>query len=306
MKILCINVRKGMGDQIIFLPYIHAIAKKFNSPISLLAKESSRANELFEDDDNFNQIITLKKSMDGISGMIELVRELKKNNFDKIFIFNSSLRYNIVARLAGIKSIYQYPLFLKKDNIIHSAKIFTQNITNNVVNTEPTLHIKENENTDKSLKHICLGISASGPTKRWDIKNYIKLAKEIDKRTKCKFYLAGGKNDIELIDRFKEAFGNKNLVSFEKMSIKETLKYISACDLYIGNDTGWAHMSVSLKVKAITIFCDSPVAAYGSYSKKMITVEPDGIPKGTTTHDTLGKDKVSFETVLKETIKIIN
>ena len=154
MKILCINVRKGMGDQIIFLPYIHAIAKKFNSPISLLAKESSRANELFEDDDNFNQIITLKKSMDGISGMIELVRELKKNNFDKIFIFNSSLRYNIVARLAGIKSIYQYPLFLKKDNIIHSAKIFTQNITNNVVNTEPTLHIKENENTDKSLKHI--------------------------------------------------------------------------------------------------------------------------------------------------------
>ena len=63
--------------------------------------------------------------MDGISGISKLVNELKKNNYEKNFIFNSSLRYNIVARLAGIKSINQYPLFLKKDNIVHSAKIFT-------------------------------------------------------------------------------------------------------------------------------------------------------------------------------------
>ena len=65
------------------------------------------------------------------------------------------------------------------------------------------------------------------------------------------------------------------------MNIKETLQYISNCDLYIGNDTGWAHISVALKVKALTIFCDSPVAAYGSYSSKMITVEPEGEMKGT-------------------------
>ena len=53
------------------------------------------------------------------------------------------------------------------------------------------------------------------------------------------------------------------------MSIKETLQHISNCDLYIGNDTGWAHISVALKIKALTIFCDSPVAAYGSYSSRM-------------------------------------
>ena len=47
MKILCINVRKGIGDQIIFLPYIHAISKKFKSSISLLAKKNSKAEELF-------------------------------------------------------------------------------------------------------------------------------------------------------------------------------------------------------------------------------------------------------------------
>ena len=32
-----------------------------------------------------------------------------------------------------------------------------------------------------------------GPTKRWDVNNYIKLAEKINKKTKCKFYIAGGK-----------------------------------------------------------------------------------------------------------------
>ena len=90
------------------------------------------------------------------------------------------------------------------------------------------------------------------------------------------------------------------------MNIKETLQYISGCDLYIGNDTGWAHISVALNVKALTIFCDSPVSAYGSYSSKMFTIEPEGIPKGTTTHNTLGKDKISFDEVCKRSIEILS
>ena len=90
------------------------------------------------------------------------------------------------------------------------------------------------------------------------------------------------------------------------MNIKETLKYISSCDLYIGNDTGWAHISVALNVKAVTIFCDSPVAAYGSYSSNMFTVEPEGTLKGTTTHDTLGKNKISFEDVYSQSIQLLS
>ena len=47
--------------------------------------------------------------MDGFNGMFKLSSELKKRDFSKVFIFNSSLGYNVISRLAGIKSIYQYP-----------------------------------------------------------------------------------------------------------------------------------------------------------------------------------------------------
>ena len=307
MQILIIQPKMGIGDMIIYLPYIHAISKKYKKSVSILVKENSRAKELLAEDNHINEIIHLEKNMDGMKGIFKLSKELKKRNFDKIFIFNSSLRYNLIARLAGIKSIYQYPLFKSKDNIVHSAKIFTEDIINEVVSTEPNLIIKKKDNNlDRSFKHICFGISASGPTKRWNINNYIKLAEKINKKIKCKFYIAGGKNDIDLINKFKNSRVGKDSLSFEKMNIKETLQYIANCDLYIGNDTGWAHISVGLNVKALTIFCDSPVSAYGSYSSKMFTIEPEGITKGTTTHDTLGKDKISFDEVYNQSIQILN
>ena len=306
MKLLLVQVRYGMGDIILAgLPYIHALSKKFNSKISLLVKESSRASDLFADDDHVDEIITLKNDMDGMRGIFKLTKELKKRNFDKIFIFNSSLRYNLVARLAGIKFIYQYPLFLKKDNIINSCKIFTESITNQIVSTEPNLIIKKtNNNLDKNFS-ILLGLSASGSDKVWGIENYIKLAEEISKKKKCKFYLAGGENDTDLINQFKNSAVGKNSFSFEKLKIKETLPIIKNCNLYIGNDTGWGHIAVALKIKAIMIFFNSPVN-YASYSKLITTVEPEGIEKGTTTHNTYGRDNISFNEVLSKSLKLIN
>ena len=306
MKILIIQQRYGIGDLIIFLPYIHAISKKFNTRISLLVKESSKASDLLADDDHIDEIIILDKEKDGLSGFFKLSNELKKRKFDKVFIFNSSLRYNLIAKFSGIKSIQQYPLFRSKDNIVYSAKIFTENAIDETVSTEPNLKIKNTiNNFDKSLKHICLAISASGPTKRWDIHNYIELCQELKKNQKCKFYIAGGTNDIDLINQFKNSDVGKNCESFEKLSIKQTLPIIKNCNLAICNDTGFAHIACALGVRTLTLFMDSPVMAYGKYSSRMSVIEPEG-EQNSTVHDTLGKDKISFQKVLAKASQMLN
>ena len=68
-----------------FLPYIHAISKKFKTPVSLLAKDNSKAKDIFEEDNHVNEIIILENRMDGVSGIIRLTKEFQKRNFDKIF-----------------------------------------------------------------------------------------------------------------------------------------------------------------------------------------------------------------------------
>ena len=297
MKILIIQQRYGIGDLVIFLPYIHAISKKFKTKVSLLVKGSSKASDLLSNDESIDEIIILDKDKDGIKGFFKLSNEIKKRNFDKVFIFNSSLRYNLIAKFSGIKSVFQYPLFRSKDNLVHSAKIFTENVTGEIISTEPNLNIESIDEFDKNIKHIVLGISASGVTKRWDIQNYIKLAQELKKKHKCKFYLAGGTEDIDLIRKFKDSSVDDKCESFEKLTIKETLPIIKNCDLVVSNDTGFAHIACALKVKTLTLFMDSPVMTYGKYSSLMEVIEPVG-EKNTTVHDTLGGKRISFDEVL--------
>ena len=88
------------------------------------------------------------------------------------------------------------------------------------------------------------------------------------------------------------------------MYIKEYLPIIKNCDCYIGSDTGFAHLSVALGVKALTLFMDSPVMAYGKYSERMSVIEPEG-EKNTTSHDTLGSERISFEKTLLKAKEIL-
>ena len=318
MKVLVIQPKIGMGDMVIYLPYIHAISKKYQNPISNLVKENSRANQLLLDDKHIDEIIILDRtkdnsgSHDGLSGFFKLSKEIKSKNFDKVFIFNSSLRYLLISKIAKIKNISQYPLFRKKDNIVTSAKIFTENELNAIVSTEPKLNINQGridnakQNFSNEYKHVCLGISASGPTKRWDINNFIKLCSKINNKIPTKFYLAAGNNDKDLINQLIKSEIGSNCVSFENLKISEAMPIIKNCNLYIGNDTGWLHIASALGLKCLALFMDSPVQAYGKYSKNINVIVPEGQTEQTTTHDTLGADKISFEKVFNKSIELLN
>ena len=81
MNILIIQSRMGIGDMVIFLPFIEAISKKYNSPITLLIKESTKAKEYTKNLNFLKNIIYLKRGNindehSGISGFFKL-----KNGF---------------------------------------------------------------------------------------------------------------------------------------------------------------------------------------------------------------------------------
>jgi len=113
MKILAIQNKMGIGDTVIFLPFIKAISKKFQVPVSLLVKKNSRAKEFLIYTNYIDEIIHLERDNkvnqkhDGLKGFFKLASDIKTYNFNKVFIFNSSLRYNLISRLAGIKEIFQ-------------------------------------------------------------------------------------------------------------------------------------------------------------------------------------------------------
>ena len=85
MKVLVVQNRRGIGDLIIYLPYIFYISEKFATPVSLLVQKNCRAEELIGNDPRISQIIILdrddeKKSGEhyGIKGSINCIFCFKK------------------------------------------------------------------------------------------------------------------------------------------------------------------------------------------------------------------------------------
>ncbi len=308
MKVLVIQQRYGIGDMVIFSPYIQAISKKCGVPVSILAKKSSKASEIFSEDNSVNEIIDLEKSLDTIRGFFKLSKILKEKNFDRVYIFNGSLRYNLIAKHAGIKSIFQYPLFTSKDIIFQTAKIFTENSIGEIVDTQPSIKTDKKKSGmifDKNYKHIILGLSASGETKRWGVNNFVKVTNKVSKEYKCKFYLAGGSADQKIIDEFINKSESKNFFSLTNLNIKEIISIIKYADLYLGNDTGFMHISSALGVRCIGIFIDSPAYAYSGYTKNIEAIVPRGETINSTTHNTNGRDKISLDDVIQKVLEYI-
>ena len=151
MKILVIQNKMGVGDMVIYLPFIKAISEKFNTPVSILVKESSKAEQFLKDSNTINKIIILERNNklkngkhDGLIGFFNLIRDIKHHNFDKVFIFNSSFRFNLISQIAGIKNIYQYPLLQKKNqHVIEAAKeLLRKNISLNI-KSDPEILIND-------------------------------------------------------------------------------------------------------------------------------------------------------------------
>ena len=112
-------------------------------------------------------------------------------------------------------------------------------------------------------------------------------------------------DEVNLYTARKEHLLRPLIDIFEKMSISETLPIIKSCNLYLGNDTGWLHLASALDLKCIALFMDSPALSYGRYSRNINIITPKGFTEETTTHDTLGKDKIDVETVYTKTIQML-
>ena len=320
MKILVIQNRMGIGDNIIFLPYIEAISKKFSVPVSLLIKRSSKVDQYLDNATYLDKIFFLERDNkkngkhDGIIGSFRLAQDLKKNKFDKIFIFNSSLRFYLIAKLANIKEIYQYPLFKKTNqHIIQPARDLLKESLGIVIKNNPQIKINNDLikkaitefNINSNDLNILLGIGGSGPTKRIPAKIFLSVIEKINNLKNCKFFLATGKKNEEqeiLNEIINSKFKNK-CIALNNLSIAETLPIIKNCSVSICNDSSFSHLSSALGIKTITLMADTPLI-YGSYSSNMYPIIPNG--ETTVSHNTLGKDKIDPEKIFNKLISIIN
>jgi heptosyltransferase II len=320
MKILAVQNRMGIGDMVIFLPFIEAISKKFSTPVSILVKENSKASQFLENNKYIDKIIILDRnkskngSHDGLKGFFRLINELKKYNYDKVFIFNSSIRFNLISRLSSIKEIYQYPLFQKKNqHIIKTAQNFLKNKINLDIESNPKILINDSSvdrakseyKINKNQLNILLGIGGSGQTKRIPFEIFLKFMRLVSAKHDCKFFLATGKSKEEqiILNKILDSEFKSKIFSLDNLELKKTLPIIKNCNIAVCNDSSFSHLSSALDIETIVLMSDTPLL-YGSYSPKMHPIIPDG--ENIVTHNTRGKNKINPNKIFEKLNNILN
>ena len=307
-KGLIIQTRPGVGDLCMFLPYIQQI-KEHNKDFAftLVTKKRTAAKQILKYDQSINQIVyledeTIATTKSKINNFFKLLNFIKKNNFSKIYIMHFSIFWFLLAKISGIKNIYKYGI-LKKNVDIHLNALEQNKRWLQDPNLSSQTKIVYPQNNSKNNNQIIIGIGSSGPTKKWPTENYIELIKKINDKN-IKFYLAGGNNEIEnqiankIINEIKE----NRIESLCSLSIEEIMPIINSSKLYVGNDTGFMHLSAGLNIPAIGLFGDSPLS-YANYTKNILPIIPENFK--TVGHNSRAINKITVNQVLNEVKKFI-
>jgi len=280
----------GLGANLLHLSYCHQVAKKYG-PVTIITL-CKNLEEALSDDPLIEKVYYLEKYNKKLINTFKLSQILKKFNFTNLLIFYPSLRIYISAKLAGIKNIFAYKFFEKKNlHLVKAAKILTEKFlgvddcqteTNFVIENKK---IEKINNEFKNSFKIVIGAGSSGPTTRWGSDNFAKLINKLNENDDYIFFILCGPNEKTIEDEIINKLNKKNYIKLSDKKIIEVVPYLCACDMYVGNDSFGSHISAQSGKKSIVFLLDSP-KAYTDYSKNFFRLIPEGFNIDDITHNT--------------------
>ena len=294
---------KGLGANLLHLSYCHQIAKKYG-PVSLITL-CPNLNKILNSDPLIKEVFYLDKYHKKFFDLFKLAKFLKEFNFENIFIFYPGLRQFLSCKIAGIKNIYHYPLFNKKNlHLVNAAKKFTEkSLKIENCPTETKIFIDQSKIEKYKLsdrKKIILGIGSSGPTTKWGYDNFASLINELNKIGDYYFYLLCGSDEENGAKKIINQIEKKNCESLSSKDVSEIIYYIYLSDIFIGNDSFGHHVACQMNKPSFVILLDTP-KAYSDYSKNQYRLTPPNIDINDISHDSaLDPNSITTEMILNK------
>ena len=295
----------GLGANLLHLSYCHQIAKKYG-PVTIITL-CKNLEEALSDDPLIEKVYYLEKYHKNLINIFRLSKILKEFNFTNLLIFYPSLRIYISAKIAGVKNLYAYNFFKKKDlHLVKAAKSLTEKFLNTDNCQTETNFVINNQKIEKiniefkNVFKIVIGAGSSGPTTRWGSINFSKLMNKLNENGEYIFFILCGPNEKEIENEIIDNLKKKNYVALSNKKISEVTPYLCACDMYVGNDSFGSHISAQSGKKSIVFLLDSP-KAYTDYSKNFFRIVPEGFNIEDITHDTKADPNlISVDNVIKK------
>lgn len=99
---------------------------------------------------------------------------------------------------------------------------------------------------------VALGIGAQSPGRRWPLERYAAVIEELSNQFQVHTVITCSPSDHEQASQIAAALSTQSIIS-DGAAIRETCALLERCDLFIGNDTGAAHLAAAMECPTIVI-----------------------------------------------------
>ena len=185
--------------------------------------------------DTFVKLINADKKI-GSVGDLSNIKKWQKNISDNY--------YDILAP-AKVELIFEF----------NRNREFFENILDTKIDIQkPTIRLQNKKlNVDLPNNYAILFIGASASFRKWNIKNFVKIAKYLKESYGYNLVLCGGPSDIKEAIEFKKYFKDEYLDLVGKTSLVDLLHVIYNGNLMIANETSAPHFAVALEMENVFV-----------------------------------------------------
>ena len=298
MEICVFCTSPKLGDIILHLPFVKAIAKHYNVNVTLCINQNINIGKILQKQNYISSVIEnpFRKGRFFFSDIFNLSKKLNEKNIDCAFILEKTKGPAIACNLARVKKIYgfgigsqkyfveKFPIlnrndlrynytrqsikFLSKHNIScdFNGKFF-------VLDQGEDNLLKEYENLTKPW--VCFAVDSTEVNRVWPQKNFAELAdKLIDQNFAKTIFVINYENHKKYFDEIiKNSKYSSQFVNCKHLNRSEIIRLIDVCDFFVGIDSGPSCVAGALQKKTFCII--GPTDATLPRFNSMIKIKSD-------------------------------
>jgi len=291
-----------LGDTVLTLPLLSEIKRRFpGGKLTLLCAPVGR--EILASHPDIDEIIVDdKRRVDaGLSGLRRKAKILRSKDFTLAISPHRSFRSALLLLLARIpyrvgfrqsKGAFLFHTLANRDPLRHDVLRNLSILEALGISTEDCRHVidlplipdsKEKirrllDSAGIDLNQTLVGINAGSvwATKRWSPDSFAVLIRRLKQDLDCQIILFGGPEDAAIVAKIRELCGTSVAMLAGKTALCDLPAAVSACHLFITNDSGPMHIAVARGVPVVAIFCaTTPSLGFYPYSSKAVVVEKE-------------------------------
>jgi ADP-heptose:LPS heptosyltransferase len=279
-KILIITL-SNIGDVVLTFPAIDIILNDYPDA-SVDVVVGPKAKSILEGNPFFNEVIVYDKKEKPLAQLAWILSRAVKG-YDLVIDFRQTA---MPLFFLGSK---RTPVFIRPKNVNHMrnkhiARLATIHKTDSRIKAKKALHLPPELDLTKLLPlriieqgYVVIAPGSASEEKCWDAKKFAELADHLFREHKMNTVIVGDNNDSLAVAKMVRHMGTIPLNLCGKTDLVALADVLKSSRLFIGNDSGIAHIASYIDVPVIALFGPHCPGKYGPWGTKGIAIRKNEI-----------------------------